>query len=99
MGFKITIGHQTKREWKAYPNPTTGDNLSLVMTGQGQDPIGQVAVRMFSGDFLTSTKLVNYGLELDMEISLAIKKAPKGIVILELVHEGKESHVKILKHK
>ena len=95
---KLAGNPQTTSQWKAYPNPSTGSDSRISVTNFGLSSAEYVHMRMISSSFQSEPVRARYGDDLDIEISEAVKKAPRGIVIIELVWDEKVSHLKIMKN-
>lgn len=55
-------------------------------------------MRMISSSFHSETITAEYGEELEREVMRIFEKAPRGVVVIELIWEDKVSHLKILKN-
>jgi hypothetical protein len=88
----------TTPQWRAYPNPTLGNPLKISMVNSDHSTKGRVNMRMISSTFQSETVTAHYGAELEREVMRIFEKAPKGVVIIELIWEDKVSHLKILKN-
>ena len=93
-----TPTNPTTPQWRAYPNPTLGNPLKISMTHSDRTVMGEVTMRMISSSFQSETVTARYGQELESEVSRLFDKAPKGLVIVEVVWDDKVSHLKVLKN-
>lgn len=88
----------TAPKWRAYPNPTLGNPLKISMVNFDHSTKGRINMRMISSTFQSETVTAHYGAELEREVMRIFEKAPKGVVVIELIWEDKVSHLKILKN-
>lgn len=91
------INPGSDKKWRAYPNPTIGNSLKVSMANPDRSIVGEVTIRMISSSFQSETVTARYGEELDRVVLQLFEKAPKGIIIIELMWAEETSHLKILK--
>lgn len=84
--------------WRAYPNPTQGNQLKLSIPHFDRSAKDPVSIRMISATFQSETVTACYGDDLEIEVARLFDKIPNGIVIIELVWKEKVTHLKILKN-
>ncbi len=88
---------ETTLQWKAYPNPVIGNQIRISCSESGMSN-QDVSLRLLSPHYLSEAVKATYGERLDAEASRLIEKAPKGIVIIEVVWKDKVNHLKLLKN-
>ncbi|MCH7405457.1 glycine-rich domain-containing protein [Belliella aquatica] len=83
--------------WRAYPNPTIGDQLRISLLDRTQYDEEQITFRIVHPNLITQGITVNSENEMNDQLALMIPKAPKGILVVEIQWGQKVEHIKILK--
>ncbi|WP_114749573.1 fibronectin type III domain-containing protein [Pleomorphovibrio marinus] len=86
-----------KNQWTVYPNPTNGTQLHLERLSKGETNNVTFSARIIN--IPNSEKLTSSDLSvLELHLKEEMKKAPKGICVIELVSGEEISHIKVLKN-
>lgn len=98
LKIKGAESRRSPSKWKAYPNPTSGNQLKLSLVDHDFFFRGAVTMRIVSSSFQSEPVTVAYGDELDREVIRLFEKVPQGVVVIELVWEDRVSHLKVVKN-
>jgi hypothetical protein len=97
VSVKVNAIQVSKGVWRAYPNPTTGDQLRLELVKLGEQFEGNIQVRLVSpsaeGMLISGTDIKDISIQLQRKIQIS----PKGVYILEVSWGQKIEYLKILK--
>ncbi|SIS93911.1 hypothetical protein SAMN05421761_108198 [Belliella pelovolcani] len=91
-GVQATTG-----AWRAFPNPTLGDQLRISLldrTQYGEEPI---TFRIVHPTLVTQAITVNSENEMNDQLATIIPRAPKGVLVVEIQWGQKVEHIKVLK--
>jgi hypothetical protein len=97
VSIRVNAVQVSKGVWRAYPNPTTGDQLRLELVKLGEQVVGKIQVRLVSpsaeGLLISGTDMR----DISNQLQRKIQTSPKGIYILEVSWGQKIEYLKILK--
>ncbi|WP_194774924.1 glycine-rich domain-containing protein [Pararhodonellum marinum] len=86
-----------KGVWRPYPNPTTGDQFQISLLDAQEYKNEPLQIRMIANLASTPYHAAQNEQELSQLASEFLKKASKGLVILEIRWGNKVEHLKVMK--
>ncbi|SDC99673.1 hypothetical protein SAMN04488104_101197 [Algoriphagus faecimaris] len=87
----------TKGVWRAYPNPSIGNELKLGLLDPKQYNDESISVRMTHPLSITETFTAQNIDQINSKITYWVNQIPTGVFVLEIVWGDKIDHIKILK--
>ncbi|GAB2625280.1 hypothetical protein [Belliella aquatica] len=97
VGVNIPQVHTSKGTWRAYPNPTTGEQLKIALVDRGQYAEEQITFRIIHPNLITQSRTVRSEREMNDSLSQLITRVPKGVFVVEIQWGKQIEHIKILK--
>lgn len=94
--IKCTSTQADTDKWIAFPNPTNGESLNVKLASGNVTFNTPIKARLLHGGQSEAFEAVD-GLGLNQWLNNEIKKAPKGICVLELAYGGNIYHIKVIK--
>ena len=87
----------TQGVWRAFPNPTLGDQLRISLLDRSQYEEEQITFRIVHPNLITQGITVNSEDEMNDQLAQLIPRAPKGVLVVEIQWGQKVEHIKVLK--
>lgn len=87
----------TQGVWRAFPNPTMGDQLRISLLDRTQYDEEQITFRIVHPNLITQGITVNSENEMNDQLAQLIPRAPKGVLVVEIQWGQKVEHIKVLK--
>lgn len=87
----------TQGVWRAFPNPTLGDQLRISLLDRSHYDEEQITFRIVHPSLITQGITVNSEDEMNDQLAQLIPRAPKGVLIVEIQWGQKVEHIKVLK--
>ncbi|GAB2625325.1 hypothetical protein [Belliella aquatica] len=87
----------TQGVWRAFPNPTLGDQLKISLLDRSQYDEEQITFRIVHPSLITQGITVNSEDEMNDQLAQLIPRAPKGVLVVEIQWGQKVEHIKVLK--
>lgn len=97
VGVNIPQVHTSKGTWRAYPNPTNGEQLKIALVDRGQYAEEQITFRIIHPSLVTQSISVRSEREMNDSLSQLITRVPKGVFVVEIQWGQKVEHIKVLK--
>ncbi len=91
-GVQATTG-----AWRAFPNPTLGDQLRISLLDRTQYDEEPITFRIVHPTLITQAITVNSENEMNDQLAAIIPRAPKGVLVVEIQWGQKVEHIKVLK--
>ncbi|MFN3802838.1 hypothetical protein [Belliella pelovolcani] len=91
-GVQATTG-----AWRAFPNPTLGDQLRISLLDRTQYDEEPITFRIVHPTLVTQAITVNSENEMNDQLATIIPRAPKGVLVVEIQWGQKVEHIKVLK--
>lgn len=83
--------------WRAFPNPTLGDQLRISLLDRTQYDEEPITFRIVHPNLITQGITVNSENEMNDGLAQIIPRAPKGVLVVEIQWGQKVEHIKVLK--
>ena len=87
----------TKGVWRAYPNPTNGDQLRIGLLDRSQYEAEQIHFRLIHPTVPSPVTTVASEAEMNEVLATMISQIPKGVFVVEIQWGQKVEHIKVLK--
>ncbi|MCH6232695.1 glycine-rich domain-containing protein [Cognataquiflexum rubidum] len=87
----------TKGVWRAFPNPTSGEQLRINLLDRSQYNQEEITFRIIHPTAISKDVSVTSENEMNEAISQMIRNVPKGVFVIELTWGQKIEHIKVLK--
>ncbi|WP_089242491.1 hypothetical protein [Belliella buryatensis] len=87
----------TTSAWRAFPNPTLGDELRIALLDRTQYDEEPITFRIVHPTLITQAITVNSENEMNDQLANLIPRAPKGVLVVEIQWGQKVEHIKVLK--
>lgn len=91
-GIEVTNG-----VWRAFPNPTDGQNFRVSLIDRSQYDDEAITFRLVHPMVFTPPQTVASESEMNAGIEELVRKMPKGVFVVEIQWGRKVEHIKILK--
>lgn len=88
--------HSHKAKWMAFPNPTNGNHLSLLLPAGKVDYSENITIKIFTLGQFSSIISKTIAPSHSINLNEVINKAPKGLLILEINQANRINRIKIL---
>jgi len=89
--------HFTKGVWRAYPNPTEGNEFNLELVDLSQYHDEAITLRVLSSNISSDEMTFRNLQELNQSASAMMANAPKGLWIFEIQWGNKVERIKVMK--
>lgn len=87
----------TKGVWRAYPNPTNGDQLRIGLLDRSQYEAEQIHFRLIHPSVQSKVTTVASEAEMNEALATMTGHIPKGVFVVEIQWGQKVEHIKVLK--
>ncbi|WP_170932522.1 hypothetical protein [Belliella buryatensis] len=91
-GVQATTG-----AWRAFPNPTLGDELRIALLDRTQYNDEPITFRIVHPTLVTQAITVNSENEMNNQLATLIPRVPRGVLVVEIQWGQKVEHIKVLK--
>jgi len=91
-GIEVTNG-----VWRAFPNPTDGQNFRVSLIDRSQYEEEAITFRLVHPMIFTPPQTVASETEMNARIEELVRKMPKGVFVVEIQWGRKVEHIKVLK--
>jgi hypothetical protein len=97
LSVKVPGVQFTEGVWRAYPNPTNGDQLRVNLLDKSQYNQEPITFRIIHPTSISGEISVNSENEMNEAISQMVGRVPKGVFVIEVKWGQKIEHIKVLK--
>ncbi|MCR9015113.1 T9SS type A sorting domain-containing protein [Aquiflexum gelatinilyticum] len=97
LSVKVPGVQFTEGVWRAYPNPTNGDQLRVNLLDKSQYHQEPITFRIIHPTSISGELSVNSENEMNEAISQMVGRIPKGVFVIEVKWGQKIEHIKVLK--
>lgn len=97
LSVKVPGVQFTQGVWRAYPNPTSGEQLRVSLLDKSQYSGEDIAFKIIHPTSISKAVSVTSENEMNEAISQMIRNVPKGVFVIELIWGQKIEHIKVLK--
>lgn len=97
LSVKVPGVQFTEGVWRAYPNPTNGDQLRVNLLDKSQYNQEPITFRIIHPTSISGELSVNSENEMNEAISQVVGRIPKGVFVIEVKWGQKIEHIKVLK--
>ena len=97
VSVKVSTIQSTKGVWRAYPNPTNGQQLKINLLDRSQYDEESITFRIINPTTVSNVVSVKSENEMNDTIGQMIGGIPKGIFVVEISWGQKVEHIKVLK--
>lgn len=97
LSIKVPGVQFTQGVWRAYPNPTSGEQLRVSLLDKSQYSGEDIAFKIIHPTSISKAVSVTSENEMNEAISQMIRSVPKGVFVFELTWGQKIEHIKVLK--
>lgn len=97
LSVKVPGVQFTQGVWRAYPNPTSGEQLRVSLLDKSQYSGEDIAFKIIHPTSISKAVSVTSENEMNEAISQMIRNVPKGVFVIELTWGQKIEHIKVLK--
>ncbi|MEX2565050.1 MAG: glycine-rich domain-containing protein [Cyclobacteriaceae bacterium] len=97
VGMRISQVGITKGVWRAYPNPSIGEQLRIALLDRSLYNEEQITLRIIHPAQITQSITVNSENEMNDQLAVLIPRTPKGLIVIEIKWGRKVEHIKVLK--
>jgi hypothetical protein len=97
LSVKVPGVQFTEGVWRAYPNPTNGDQLRVNLLDKSQYNQEPITFRIIHPTSISKEVSVNSENEMNEAISQMVGRIPKGVFVIEVKWGQKIEHIKVLK--
>lgn len=97
VGLRIPQVGITKGVWRAYPNPTLGEQLRIALLDRSRYDGEQISFRIAHPMVTTQSITVNSENEMNEQLAILISRIPKGLMVVEIQWGQNVEHIKVLR--
>jgi len=97
VSVKVSTIQSTKGVWRAYPNPTNGEQLKINLLDRSQYDEEPITFRIIHPTTVSNVVSVKSENEMNDTIGQMIGGIPKGIFVVEIRWGQKVEHIKVIK--
>lgn len=97
LSVRIPALQFTQGVWRAYPNPTDGEQLRISLMDRNQYDDEPITFRIIHPMSQTVDKSVRNESEMNEILSQVAKRVPRGVFVVEIKWGQKIEHIKVLK--
>lgn len=97
MSIRTPEVEATKGVWRAYPNPTNGEQLRIGLLDRSQYEAEQINFRLIHPTVQSQVTIVASVAEMNEALATMIGQIPKGVFVVEIQWGQKVEHIKVLK--
>ncbi|RZS95775.1 glycine-rich domain-containing protein [Cecembia calidifontis] len=83
--------------WRAFPNPTDGENFRVSLVDRSQYEEEAITLRLVHPMIFTPPQTIASETEMNARIEELVRKMPKGVFVVEIQWGRKVEHIKVLK--
>ena len=87
----------TKGVWRAYPNPTNGQQLKVNLLDKSQYDHEPISIRIIHPSFVFNPITVETEYALNEYLSQILPSIPSGVFVIEMAWGQKVEHIKVMK--
>ena len=97
FSVKVSNVQFKKGVWRAYPNPTNGQQLKVNLLDKSQYDREPIAFRIIHPSFISKTIVVETEYALNEYLTQVFPSIPSGVFVLEIAWGQKIEHIKVMK--
>jgi hypothetical protein len=97
LSVKVSNIQYSKGVWRAYPNPTTGDQLKINLLDGAQYKRETITFRIIHPSYTSEAVTVDSEYSLNEYLSRMLPYIPSGLFVVEVSWGQKVEHIKVLK--
>lgn len=97
FSLKVSNVQFKKGVWRAYPNPTNGQQLKVNLLDKSQYDREPIAFRIIHPSFISKTIIVETEYALNEYLTQIFPSIPSGVFVLEIAWGQKVEHIKVMK--
>jgi hypothetical protein len=97
LSVRIPALQFTKGVWRAYPNPTDGEQLRISLMDRNQYDEEAISFRIIHPMMQTVGRFVKNESEMNEILSQLAKSVPRGVFVVEIQWGQKIEHIKVLR--
>lgn len=87
----------SKGVWRAYPNPTNGQQLRINLSDKSQYDHESISFRIVHPSFISETMVVQTESSLNDYLAKVFPSVPSGVFVVEIAWGQKIEHIKVMK--
>jgi hypothetical protein len=97
FSVKVSNIQFSKGVWRAYPNPTMGDELKINLLDKSQYQQETITFRIIHPSYISETVTVDSEYAMNEYLSRFLPSIPRGVFVIEVSWGEKVEHIKVLK--
>lgn len=97
ISLRVPAMEVTNGVWRAFPNPTDGENFRVNLVDRSQYEEEAITLRLVHPMIFTPPQTVASETEMNARIEELVRKMPKGVFVVEIQWGRKVEHIKVLK--
>jgi predicted glycoside hydrolase/deacetylase ChbG (UPF0249 family) len=97
FSVKVSNIRFSKGVWRAYPNPTMGDDLKINLLDKSQYQQETITFRIIHPSFISETVTVDSEYAMNEYLTRFLPSIPLGVFVIEVSWGEKVEHIKVLK--
>ncbi|MCS4433948.1 hypothetical protein [Aquiflexum gelatinilyticum] len=97
FSVKVSNIQFSKGVWRAYPNPTLGNELKISLLDKSQYQLETITFRIIHPSFISETVTVDSEYAMNEYLTRFLPSIPLGVFVIEVSWGEKVEHIKVLK--
>jgi hypothetical protein len=97
VSARVPAMQVTNGVWRAFPNPTDGENFRVSLIDRSQYEEEAITFRLVHPMVFTSPQTVSSEFEMNARLEELVRKMPKGVFVVEIQWGRKVEHIKVIK--